>query len=351
MTPPPDEERGTFRRNVIIIAALHVAVIGGLWLFSIWKTEARSGENVAWLDGGGLPVDGQVAQPAKPAPTAEDTPEDDDTPSPTPPPKPDRMATPAPQGTVPPSQIVIPAPTVETPTPMPEPTATPTPRPTPRPTPKPTPEDTPEPTPKPKPKPKTSPKPKPKTKPKPKASASPKKHASPKPSPHKSPTDDQDDGNDDDNSAAQARKAAFKAATGHASASHTAGGGDGEAGTAPGSGGGHRGGKGHAGGGATESDFGWYNAMLHDRFTNRWDQPTSIVTSTTKLSALVKITIEKDGTISDVSLAQSSGNDVMDQSVMDAARKVTQVDPLPEGLGNGGAYEVKINFELSQQSQ
>jgi TonB family protein len=91
--------------------------------------------------------------------------------------------------------------------------------------------------------------------------------------------------------------------------------------------------------------------MLHDRFYSRWDQPTSIVTPTSSFSAIVKIRIEKDGTISDVSLAQSSGNDVMDQSVMEAARKVTQVDPLPEGMGNGGAYEVKINFELSQQSQ
>ena len=54
-----------------------------------------------------------------------------------------------------------------------------------------------------------------------------------------------------------------------------------------------------------------------------------------EFSALVKIRIEKDGTISDVSLAQSSGNDVMDKSVMEAARKVTQVDPLPQGLGDG----------------
>ena len=91
--------------------------------------------------------------------------------------------------------------------------------------------------------------------------------------------------------------------------------------------------------------------MLHDRFYSRWDQPTSIVTSTSKFSAIVKIRIEKDGTISDVSLASSSGNDVMDQSVMEAARRVTQVDPLPQGLGDGGPYEVKINFELSQQSQ
>jgi TonB family protein len=108
---------------------------------------------------------------------------------------------------------------------------------------------------------------------------------------------------------------------------------------------------GHAGGGNTQGDFGWYNSMLHDRFTSRWDQPTSLVSSNAKYSAIVKIRIERDGTISDVSLATSSGNDVMDQSVMEAARKVTQVDPLPDGLGDGGAYVVRINFELTQQSQ
>jgi hypothetical protein len=38
---------------------------------------------------------------------------------------------------------------------------------------------------------------------------------------------------------------------------------------------------------------------------------------------------------------------------MAAARRVTQTDPLPAGLNTGGGdfYEVKINFELSQQSQ
>jgi protein TonB len=194
-----------------------------------------------------------------------------------------------------------------------------------------------------------SPKPKPKIKAKPKASASPKKHASPKPSPkaspRKTPADDQGDDNGGDDNSTKAAKTAFKKATGH-STGETGGGGDGEAGTAPGTGGGKRGGKGHIGGGNTE-DFGWYHTMLYDKFYARWDQPTSIVTETSKYSAQVKIRIEKDGTISDVSLAQSSGNDVMDQSVMEAARRVTQVDPPPEGLSKGGAYEVKINFELT----
>ena len=106
MNHGPDEERSTFRRNVIIIAALHVAVIGGLWFFSVWKSDAHSGESVAWLDGGGLPVAGQEAQ-ANPTsgsakPTPEDTSDDQDTPTPAPEREAERMATPAPEGTVPP---------------------------------------------------------------------------------------------------------------------------------------------------------------------------------------------------------------------------------------------------------
>ena len=36
----------------------------------------------------------------------------------------------------------------------------------------------------------------------------------------------------------------------------------------------------------------------------------------------------------------------MDDSVMAAAHRVLQIDPLPAGLGGGGAYTVNINFEL-----
>jgi len=333
---PGDDDRGAFRRNVFIIAALHIIVLGGFWLFSIWKNQANTPDQVMWLDGGGAPA----AEEAGSSPTPEDTPADEDTPTPAPSPDQEQMASPTPDDQAVPSQIVIPTPTPAA-TPVPTPEMTPTPEPTDTPTPTPTPEATPKPTPhhSPKPKPKVSPKPKHKSKPK--ASPSPHKH----PSPHKSPTPE--DGSDDttaDDTTTKAAKEAFKKATGHA----LTGGTDGDIGTVPGTGGGNRGGNGHAGGGDKEGDFGWYNQKLQETFTDGWIQPTSIVDSTdNKLSALVKIRIERDGTISDVSLARSSGNDVMDQSVMDAARKITHVDPLPDGLGNGGAYEVKINFELN----
>ena len=88
--------------------------------------------------------------------------------------------------------------------------------------------------------------------------------------------------------------------------------------------------------------------MLRDRFTARWNQPTSIVRSDQKFVTRVKIKIEKDGRISNVELANSSGNVIMDESVMATARRVTQVDPRPAGLGDS-SYEVNIDFELNQQ--
>ena len=117
-------------------------------------------------------------------------------------------------------------------------------------------------------------------------------------------------------------------------------GGDGEA-KAKGSNG--SGGKGSGAGGASE--VGWYGNMLHDRFYSEWVQPTSVVHSA-RLSVLLRIRIQKDGRISEYSIAKSSGNPVVDDSVKAAAARVKQVDPLPSGLGDA-YYDVNINFELN----
>jgi len=36
----------------------------------------------------------------------------------------------------------------------------------------------------------------------------------------------------------------------------------------------------------------------------------------------------------------------MDESVLAAAKKVSQIDPPPARLASGGAYTININFEL-----
>lgn len=86
--------------------------------------------------------------------------------------------------------------------------------------------------------------------------------------------------------------------------------------------------------------------MIHDRFYSQWEQPTSIFDSSHSFVATLQIRIEKDGHIAEVKIVKSSGNVVMDESVMAAAKRVLQIDPLPAGLGGGNAYTVNINFEL-----
>jgi len=99
----------------------------------------------------------------------------------------------------------------------------------------------------------------------------------------------------------------------------------------------------------TSANVGWYSNMLHDRFYREWAQPTTVVASGAKLSALARIRIEKDGRISDFKIVRPSGNVMVDESVTAVGKKVTQVDALPSGIGNGGHYDVNINFALNSK--
>ncbi len=60
------------------------------------------------------------------------------------------------------------------------------------------------------------------------------------------------------------------------------------------------------------------------------------------------IRIGTAGTIQNREIVHSSGDTTMDQSVMTAAERVQQIDPLPAGLGSGDSYEVNIAFKLDQ---
>jgi TonB family protein len=194
------------------------------------------------------------------------------------------------------SEIQMPSPT-PTPTIAPKPTPSPTPRSSPKPTEKPTP------------------------KPTPKKSVEPK--ATPKPSPKK------DD--DDSKKKSATPKKELSPASNQSSAKTDSPGKD-------------------AGNGTSQSsDFAWYGTMLHDRFHKAWEQPKSIVATGAKMSTIVKIRIEKDGRVSKFAIVKPSGNVVVDESVASIAQRVSQVDPLPDGLAKNAYYEVKIDFELNAE--
>jgi colicin import membrane protein len=317
----PRETR--FWRNVVLIGLAHVVLLIGLVR---WSREAKvaAGQNVVWMNSGGA-GDGEVAESksaTKPKPVTETVQHTE----PKPQKEPDDDH---PILTSAKSEIQLP---------------TATPKPTPKVTPTPKPNATPKPEVKATPKPKPSPKPTPKPTPKPKKTVLAK--ASPKPIPKAKPVDSDEDEEKPDPDSEKKRIAKAALAKGEetenkpkkAVAAHPGTGG----GTSPGAGG-------KAGGAGAASQFGWYGSMLHDRFHSEWIQPTNEISSSEKLSVLVKIRIEKDGTVSQFEVVKPSGNMVVDESVAAVAKRVTQVDPLPDGLGSGGHYDVRINFELNSE--
>jgi len=296
-----------FWRNVTLIALAHVALVAGLIR---WSVEARSSSNaqsVVWLgDAGGAsaatePTTAEPPQPAKlsrsPGPRL---------------PKSDESEKQEPLLTAAKSEIELPSPT-PTPTSTPKPPATPAAKP--RATPKPAPKPTPKPTPK-----------KPVL-----AKVSPKAKSSPTKSAEKAK---QTDAN------AEKKKIAKAASAKNGSSSQDSTG----KGSSAGKGG-------HAGGGKSASEFGWYGNMLHDRFYSAWIQPTTTVASGTRISTLVRVRIEKDGRVSNFEIIKPSENIVVNESVAAIAKRVTQVDPPPAGLGNGDHYDVRINFELNTEQE
>ncbi len=100
-----------------------------------------------------------------------------------------------------------------------------------------------------------------------------------------------------------------------------------------------------AGGIGKGSPFWSYYLMVHDRMYEAWEQPGQAVSFDKKLVATVLLRVARDGRIDGVKLEHSSGNKLMDDSAVTAARSVPRLDPLPEGLG-GDTAEITVNFRL-----
>ena len=388
-----------FRRALIVVALIHVFLIGGLiWFFS--RPVKKPSGQLTWMETGSFSAPQESASEAVPHPPeenqqTEEIPDQATRPrplplsktTPTPPPihqeekktpePPSEISlahhTPTPTPTPTPNATPSPSPT---PTPKPSPKATPkatpkpTPKTTPKPTPTPSPQETPSPTPESEPEKSPTPKPSPKAKAKPKASpkhtaakakpsATPKPKSSPKSTPKDSvKTQTKSEKAEHNNEDHPRKSAAAEKSTeaGKKSSSDTK-----KASTAKGEGkgnsdakneflaskGGGTGAGGAGGNGADASTVDAYQTLIHDRFFSQWEQPTSIPTEHKHdFSTVLRITIQRDGTISDFGLAKPSGNPVMDQSVLEAARKVIKIAPVPEGMGGASGYTININFEL-----
>ena len=274
-----------FWRNVVLITLVHVAALIALLRWA-GASKIDSTQEITWLS------------------ADQDTNASIDSPKPEETPSPEKPAPPEENQSVPAaakSDIQLP-----TPTPHSTPSATVTPEPSSKPSPKPSPKK------------KTSPKP----------TATPEKKKS---KPQGTPAKEKETTKKSVAKKAEAKKSEKKSGETTAKSGGATGGGA------------------QASANSISANAGWYGNMLHDRFYREWAQPTTVVASGAKLSALARIRIEKDGRIANFKIVRSSGNVVIDESVEAVGKKVTRVDALPAGVGNGGHYDVNINFALNSK--
>src|SRR6476646_1702271 len=300
---PPSQKYGTpggrFWVNVVLIALAHLALIAGLFCWSVAAKASANPESIVWLGGAGDPSadesEKQELPSLKQPPAATESSESEK----------DEAADEKPVVTTAKSEI-------ELPTATPKPTATATPA-----------------------KPSATPALKAKTSPKPIAKPTPRRtlvaKASPKPAAKRKPSPAKANAKSEKKDKITLAKKDSAPQSGNGQSGSTT-----KVGSAGGSG---------------ASEFGWYGNMLHDRFYSAWIQPTTTVASGSKISTLVKVRIEKDGRVSKFEIIKPSENVVVNESVAAIAKRVTEVDPPPAGLSNGNHYEVKINFELNTKQE
>jgi TonB family protein len=334
-------ETGGFRLNLVLIAALHLFVLGGVLLLAIFSAHKKD-ENVVWMNPGsfasGSPTsdgaDGAVKPdnavgekenlPPEPEPSLSPIPSIDQSPPPT---------TPEPTPEIP-KETPTPKPSVEvTPTPPPN-LVTPKPTPKPIPSSKPTVSTTPKPTPKPTPK--STPKATPKPGVKPTAKSALEENRTPKPKSseslaHKSPA----------NTKQEEKKIAKNVPSPTAQKSE---GGESSSGKPPkgnASSGTNGNGTGSAAGNG-EANFGLYAEIIKNRFDGAWNQPHGQIPAGSALVVTVHLKIEPDGTVTEFSIVDGSGNSVVDETVKEAGQKITRL-PAPPG---GSGFSPTIRFEL-----
>lgn len=88
--------------------------------------------------------------------------------------------------------------------------------------------------------------------------------------------------------------------------------------------------------------LGTYIALLKQHFREAHEKPTGL---SDLLAAKVEFYVAADGSISKVSITQSSGNAEFDQSVLAAIRNARTIGPRPDGKGSMLSTRFKMNDE------
>lgn len=111
-----------------------------------------------------------------------------------------------------------------------------------------------------------------------------------------------------------------------------------------------RGGMGISGtsGGSFGSEFPWYVEAVQRRVSSNWLQSTVDPTIAFAPRCIVTFTILRDGTVANIQITQSSGNQSVDMSAVRAVQSSSPLNRLPAGY-RGSAVNVEFWFDFHRQ--
>lgn len=111
-----------------------------------------------------------------------------------------------------------------------------------------------------------------------------------------------------------------------------------------------RGGMGISGtsGGSFGSAFPWYVEAVQRRVSSNWLESTVDPTVTFAPRCIVTFTILRDGTVTNIQIMQSSGNQSVDTSAVRAVQSSSPLDRLPPGY-HGASVNVEFWFDFHRQ--
>lgn len=89
----------------------------------------------------------------------------------------------------------------------------------------------------------------------------------------------------------------------------------------------------------------FYRAEIKEMIYRNWSYPTAMLDKMKDLSAVVVLKVEKNGTILSTTVTQRSGNEIFDQSVLNAIKRSDPLPPFPESYRKTDE-EIEISFTL-----
>ena len=88
--------------------------------------------------------------------------------------------------------------------------------------------------------------------------------------------------------------------------------------------------------------------MLKSKIENSWQQPSRVLLSgRDAIKLTVRFTLNLNGTVSSIRIIKSSGLGSIDASALNAVKRASPFNPVPDGTGNK-PIDISIDFILSE---